>query len=79
MDEATANIDIVTEEIIQKAINLILKDSTVIKNAHRIKTIIHYDKILVLNYGQIVEYDSPKSLIANKDSLFYELYKKSSV
>lgn len=78
MDEATANIDIVTEEIIQKAINLILKDSTVITIAHRIKTIIHYDKILVLNYGEIMEFDSPKNLIANKNSLFYELYDKST-
>lgn len=78
MDEATANIDIVTEEIIQKAINLILKDSTVITIAHRIKTIIHYDKILVLNYGEIMEFDSPKNLIENKNSLFYELYDKST-
>jgi ATP-binding cassette subfamily C (CFTR/MRP) protein 1 len=79
MDEATANIDIVTEEIIQKAINIILKDSTVITIAHRIKTIIHYDKILVLNYGQIIEYDTPQHLIENKNSLFYELYKKSNL
>lgn len=44
MDEATANIDMKTEEIIQKALTNILKDSTVITIAHRIKTIINYDK-----------------------------------
>lgn len=79
MDEATASIDMRTEEIIQKAINIILKDSTVITIAHRIKTIIHYDKILVLNYGKIMEYDNPQILIKNQDSLFYELYKKSTM
>lgn len=44
MDEATANIDIKTEEIIQKAINDCLNKSTVITIAHRIKTILSYDK-----------------------------------
>ncbi len=79
MDEATANIDMKTEEIIQKAINEILISSTVITIAHRIKTIIHYDRILVLNNGEIVEYDSPERLIEDKDSFFYELYKKSTI
>jgi len=44
MDEATANIDIKTEEIIQNAINALFKNSTIITIAHRIKTIINYDK-----------------------------------
>ena len=77
MDEATANIDLKTEEIIQQAINLILKNSTVITIAHRIKTILHYDKILVLNNGEIAEYDSPQILLDNHSSMFYHLYKKS--
>jgi ATP-binding cassette subfamily C (CFTR/MRP) protein 1 len=79
MDEATANIDIKSEEIIQKAINEILSQSTVITIAHRIKTIFHYDKILVLSNGKIVEYDTPQKLIENKQSLFYQLYKISSL
>jgi ABC-type multidrug transport system fused ATPase/permease subunit len=79
MDEATASIDIKTEEIIQNAINQLLKSSTVVTIAHRIKTIIHYDRILVLSNGEIVEYDSPQNLIENKSSLFYELYKKSAI
>lgn len=77
MDEATANIDFKTEEIIQKATNLILKNSTVITIAHRIKTILHYDRILVLRNGEIVEFDSPDNLINDTNSLFYELYKRS--
>ena len=79
MDEATANIDMTTEEKIQKALEYALGNSTVITVAHRIKTIINYDKILVLNNGEIVEYDTPKNLLENDKSLFYQLYSKSTV
>lgn len=79
MDEATSSIDIKTEDTIQKAINQVMKFCTVITIAHRIKTIINYDKILVLDYGEIKEFDSPENLIKNTDSLFYELYKRSSL
>ena len=79
MDEATANIDMKTEEKIQKALQLVLNNSTVITVAHRIKTIIDYDKILVLNNGKIEEFDSPKNLLKNEKSLFFELYSKSTM
>ena len=79
MDEATANIDMTTEEKIQKALEYALDNSTVITVAHRIKTIINYDKILVLNNGEIVEFDTPDNLIKNEKSLFYQLYSKSTV
>jgi len=79
MDEATASIDLKTEEIIQNAINVLLKSSTVVTIAHRIKTIIHYDRILVLSNGEIVEFDTPQNLIDNKSSMFYELYKNSMI
>ena len=79
MDEATANIDVKTEQIIQKAINELLSTSTVITIAHRIKTVIHYDKILVMKDGEISEFDSPEVLISDTSSLFYELYKKSMI
>ena len=78
MDEATANIDYKTESFLQNSINQQLKDCTVITIAHRIKTIINYDKILVLNNGEIVEYDSPEALLEKK-GLFYQLYKESIV
>ena len=55
MDEATASIDMNTEQIIHKAMNLVLVNSTVITVAHRIKTIINYDKILVLDNGEVKE------------------------
>ena len=77
MDEATASIDIKTEEKIQKALKEIMNESTVITVAHRIKTIIHYDKIIVMDNGKVVEFDTPERLLQNKNSLFYELYTKS--
>ena len=79
MDEATANIDMKTEEKIQKALQYVLNSSTVITVAHRIKTIINYDRILVLNSGNVVEYDSPENLLKNEKSLFFELYSKSTI
>ena len=79
MDEATANIDMKTEEKIQKALQYVLNYSTVITVAHRIKTIINYDKILVLNNGKIEEFDTPTNLLKNEKSLFYQLYSKSTM
>ena len=79
MDEATASIDYQTEEIIQKAINQILNESTIITIAHRIKTIINYDRIMTLENGEIVNFDTPQNLLKDKNSLFYELYSKSTL
>ena len=58
MDEDRANIDMKTEEKIQKALQYVLNYSTIIIVAHRIKTIINYGKILVLNNGKIEEFDT---------------------
>ena len=79
MDEATANIDMATEEKIQAALDFVLSNATVITVAHRIKTIIKYDKILLLDHGEIREFDSPQNLIKDERSMFYELYSKSTV
>ena len=79
MDEATANIDMNTEQIIQKALNLVLENSTVITVAHRIKTIVNYDKILVLDNGMVKEFDSPTNLLKDENSLFHELWSKSTL
>lgn len=79
MDEATASIDFKTEEIIQKAITHLLTTSTMIVIAHRIKTVLYSDKILVLDKGEIVEYDSPNVLLQNPNSFFYDFYSKSAL
>ena len=63
MDEAIASIDYKTETLIQKSIEKILKHYTVITIAYRIKTIINYDRILVLAYGELVEFDTLQNLL----------------
>lgn len=76
IDEATANIDYQTEQIIQKAIHELLVNSTIITIAHRIKTVLNFDRILVLENGNILEFDSPNNLLRNEKSYFYKLHKK---
>jgi ABC-type multidrug transport system fused ATPase/permease subunit len=73
LDEATAAVDVETDDLIQKTIRKEFKDRTILTIAHRIKTVMDYDKILVLEKGCVQEYDSPKELLKKKDSLFYRL------
>jgi ABC-type multidrug transport system fused ATPase/permease subunit len=61
MDEATASIDYATDAKIQETIREI--KNTTITIAHRLQTIIDYDKVLVLDKGEVIEYDSPWNLI----------------
>ncbi|OUM63265.1 hypothetical protein PIROE2DRAFT_43511 [Piromyces sp. E2] len=63
MDEATASVDIETDTIIQRALRTKFNNSTVITIAHRLNTIIDYDKILVLSQGEVLEYDTPLNLL----------------
>ena len=70
LDEATANIDVVTESKIQNLIDSEFKGSTMITIAHRLNTIIKSDRVMVLSYGQIIEYDTPSSLMNDPASEF---------
>lgn len=70
LDEATSNIDVVTELKIQELISTNFEQSTMITIAHRLNTIIHSDKVLVLSYGRIREYDSPANLMKDNTSDF---------
>lgn len=76
-DEATASIDLVTEEKIQKAFVNYFEKATIITIAHRIKTVVHSDKILVLDKGEVVEFGSPSELLNDKEGIFYSLYNNS--
>ena len=73
MDEATANIDIKTEAIVQKLIKEEFRDATVITVAHRLNTVLNSDKILVLSFGRVAEFDTPARLQGNPESQFYSL------
>ncbi|KAG0056681.1 hypothetical protein BGZ83_003924 [Gryganskiella cystojenkinii] len=70
LDEATASVDLATDALIQKAIRIDFAHSTVVTVAHRINTIIDYDRILVMHQGQVAEYDTPRNLLSNPDSVF---------
>ncbi|KAJ3326932.1 hypothetical protein HDU76_012496 [Blyttiomyces sp. JEL0837] len=63
LDEATASVDEAADTHIQKTIRNAFKDGTVITIAHRLKTIIDYDRVLVLDHGEIVEFDEPYRLL----------------
>ena len=76
LDEATANIDVVTEQAIQKLISEEFKGATVLCIAHRLNTIIKSDKVLVMGKGQALEFDSPKALMADKSSVFSQMLKE---
>ena len=77
MDEATASIDYETEKLIQEALKDLIISRTVITIVHRIKTIINYDKILVLDNGRLVEFDKPEVLRRSENSIFVNLCESS--
>ena len=78
MDEATSNIDTKTDALIQKLIREKFQNSTVMTIAHRLNTIIDYDKILFLKEGKIAEDGHPYSLMC-KDSLEPDSHFKSLI
>ncbi|CEF71103.1 ATP-binding cassette sub-family C member 8 [Strongyloides ratti] len=73
LDEATSAIDYHTDQLIQNTIKNEFLSSTVIAIAHRLNTVMNYDKIIVLNEGKIVEFDTPSNLLKNHDSLFFSM------
>ena len=75
LDEATSALDNKSEAVVQKAIDNLMKDRTVIVIAHRLSTVRHADKIVVINYGKIVESGSHEELLNKPDSVYGALYK----
>lgn len=75
LDEATSALDNKSEEVVQKAIENLMKDRTVFVIAHRLSTVRHADKIVVVNYGKIAEIGTHDELINNPNSIYASLYK----
>ncbi|KAK6367899.1 ATP-binding cassette glutathione S-conjugate transporter ycf1 [Exophiala oligosperma] len=79
LDEATAGVDVTTDALLQKTLRSTIFDNrTVITIAHRINTIIDSDKVVVLEQGRVVEFDTPKELI-KKRGLFYDLVREAGL
>jgi ATP-binding cassette subfamily C (CFTR/MRP) protein 4 len=77
LDEATANVDPQTDELIQTTIRRKFKECTVLTIAHRLQTVMDSDRILVMSAGRAVEYDHPHVLLQNTGGVFYGLVQQT--
>ncbi|XP_056226970.1 ATP-binding cassette sub-family C member 4-like [Seriola aureovittata] len=77
IDEATANVDPRTDELIQRTIRDKFRECTVLTIAHRLNTIIDSDRILVLDAGRIHAFDEPFTLLQDPDGIFYKMVQQT--
>ncbi|KAL8290163.1 hypothetical protein RQP46_003102 [Phenoliferia psychrophenolica] len=78
MDEATASVDFETDAKIQHAIREEFADSLVLTIAHRLRTVIDYDRIMFLEQGQLLEFDTPRNLLLKEGGAFRKMCEQSS-
>ncbi|KZT29601.1 ABC protein [Neolentinus lepideus HHB14362 ss-1] len=79
LDEATASVDLETDSKIQQTVQTQFRDRTLLCIAHRLRTILSYDRILVLDAGIIAEFDTPVNLFSRKDSIFHAMCERSNI
>ena len=79
LDEATAAVDLETDDLVQATIREEFKDCTVLTIAHRLNTIMDYDRIMVLDNGVISEFDSPNQLLEDSNSMFHSMAKDAGL
>ncbi|KAG0716160.1 Multidrug resistance-associated protein 4 [Chionoecetes opilio] len=77
LDEATANVDPRTDELIQQTIRTKFEDCTVLTIAHRLHTIMDSDRVMVLQAGTLKEFDAPSILLSDKNSIFFSLVQQT--
>ncbi|KAJ5592081.1 hypothetical protein N7537_008985 [Penicillium hordei] len=73
VDEISSSIDIATDKVIQQVIRQEFEEVTIISIAHRLDSIVDFDRIAVLSDGQLLEFDTPQTLL-NERSAFWDLY-----
>ena len=78
LDEATAAVDLETDDLIQATIRKEFAGSSVLTIAHRLNTVRQYDKIMVLEQGQLVECDTPDNLLKS-NGIFAEMAKSAGL
>lgn len=80
LDEATAAVDVQTDALIQTTLRgPMFSNRTIITIAHRINTILDSDRIVVLDSGRVVEFDTPKNLLQKRDGAFWKLVKEAGL
>ncbi|KIL64510.1 hypothetical protein M378DRAFT_163292 [Amanita muscaria Koide BX008] len=79
LDEATASVDYETDRKIQDSISYEFQDRTILCIAHRLRTIISYDRICVFDAGQIAEFDTPERLYDRPNGIFRGMCQQSSI
>ncbi|GFT34184.1 multidrug resistance-associated protein 1 [Nephila pilipes] len=79
LDEATAAVDLETDSLIQGTIRKEFADASVLTIAHRLNTVMDYDRIMVLDQGKVAEFDSPETLLKDKNSIFYGMAKDANL
>lgn len=79
LDEATANVDSETDQLIQDTIRQHCNHCTILTIAHRIHTILDYDRIIVMDDGKIIENDTVDELLANADGTFAQMVRESGI
>ena len=79
LDEATSSVDYETDNKIQNTMVREFSDCTILCIAHRLKTIVNYDKILVLDKGERKEFDTPWNLFNLEGGIFQQMCEKSSI
>lgn len=78
-DEATSSVDMDTDEKVQRTIVTAFRGKTLLYIAHRLHSIIGYDRICVMDAGQIAQLDTPANLFAQKDSIFRGMCERSGL
>lgn len=73
VDEATAWVDMESDSLIQSTIRKSFAHATILTIAHRLNTIMDSDRVLVLDQGQVREFDTPRNLLADRDSVFHSM------
>ena len=79
LDEATAAVDLETDDLVQETIRQEFNDCTVLTIAHRLNTIMDNNRVMVLDQGKIAEFDTPDNLLSKKDSIFYGMAKNAGL
>jgi len=79
LDEATAAVDLETDDLIQRTIKSEFNDCTVLTIAHRLNTIMDSDRVILLDKGSIAEFDSPTNLLSRPNSIFYSMCKDAGL